>query len=42
MSITPYLFLTGDTPLSARVYRETDDPMERQPAVIITGSWLTV
>ena len=42
MSITPYLFLTGDTPLSARVYRETDDPFERQPAVIITGSWLTV
>ena len=42
MSIAPYLFLTGDTPLSARVYRETDDPLERQPAVIITGSWLTV
>ena len=42
MSITPYLFLGGDTPLSARVYRETDDPFERQPAVIITGSWLTI
>jgi uncharacterized protein len=42
MSIAPYLFLTGDTPLSARVYRETDDPFERQPAVIVTGSWLTV
>lgn len=42
MSITPYLFLTGDTPLAGRVYRETDDPFERQPAVIITGSWLTV
>lgn len=42
MPITPYLFLTGDTPLSARVYRETDDPFERQPAVIITGAWLTV
>jgi uncharacterized protein len=42
MPIAPYLFLAGDTPLSARVYRETDDPLERQPAVIITGSWLTV
>jgi uncharacterized protein len=42
MSIAPYLFLSGDTPLSARVYRETDDLLERQPAVIITGSWLTV
>jgi fermentation-respiration switch protein FrsA (DUF1100 family) len=38
----PYLFLAGDTPLSARVYRDTDDLFERQPAVIVTGSWLTV
>jgi fermentation-respiration switch protein FrsA (DUF1100 family) len=42
MSVAPYLFLTGDTPLSARIYRNTHDPLERQPAVIITGSWLTV
>jgi uncharacterized protein len=42
MEVTPYLFLAGDTPLSARIYRETDDPFERQPAVIATGSWLTV
>jgi uncharacterized protein len=39
---TPYLFLNGDVPLAARVYRNTDDMFVRQPAVIITGSWLTV
>jgi uncharacterized protein len=39
---TPYLFFNGDKTLSARVYRTTDDPLTRQPAVIITGSWLTV
>jgi uncharacterized protein len=38
----PYLFLSGDTPLSARIYRESDDLLERQPAVLVTGSWLTV
>jgi fermentation-respiration switch protein FrsA (DUF1100 family) len=38
----PYLFISGDVPLSARVYRSTDDLFVRQPAVIITGSWLTV
>lgn len=42
MTTNPYLFLSGDVPLSARVYRSTDDLLERQPAVIITGSWLTV
>lgn len=42
MLVAPYLFLNGDTPLSARIYRDTDDPLLRQPAVIITGSWLTV
>ena len=39
---TPYLFLNGDIPLAARVYRNTDDMFVQQPAVIITGSWLTV
>jgi fermentation-respiration switch protein FrsA (DUF1100 family) len=38
----PYLFISGDVPLAARVYRATDDLFVRQPAVIITGSWLTV
>ena len=42
MQATPYLFLSGDTPLSARMYRATDDLLERQPAVLVTGSWLTV
>ena len=42
MKANPYLFLSGDTPLSARVYRATDDPFERQPAVLVSGSWLTV
>jgi fermentation-respiration switch protein FrsA (DUF1100 family) len=38
----PYLILSGDVPLAARLYRATDDLTERQPAVIVTGSWLTV
>jgi uncharacterized protein len=38
----PYLILSGDVPLSARLYRASDDLTERQPAVIVTGSWLTV
>jgi AraC-like DNA-binding protein len=37
-----HLFINGDTPLAARVYRITDDIVERQPAVLVTGSWLTV
>lgn len=41
-AVNPYLFLSGDVPLAARVYRNTDDLFVRQPAVIITGSWLTV
>lgn len=42
MQPRPYLILSGDVPLSARVYRNTDDLTERQPAVLVTGSWLTV
>jgi uncharacterized protein len=42
VSVSPYLLQSGDVPLSARVYRETDDLLERQPAVLVTGSWLTV
>jgi uncharacterized protein len=38
----PYLILSGDVALSARLYRATGDLTERQPAVIVTGSWLTV
>ncbi|HEV2779897.1 MAG TPA: alpha/beta hydrolase [Actinophytocola sp.] len=42
MSVSPLLFINGDVPLAARVYRDTDDLFTRQPAVLITGSWLTV
>jgi uncharacterized protein len=37
-----YMFFNGDVPLAARVYRANDDPFVRQPAVIVSGSWLTV
>jgi fermentation-respiration switch protein FrsA (DUF1100 family) len=42
MSERPYLILNGDVPLSARIYRSGDDLTERRPAVLVTGSWLTV
>jgi fermentation-respiration switch protein FrsA (DUF1100 family) len=38
----PFLILSGDIPLSARLYRATGDLTERQPALIVTGAWLTV
>jgi uncharacterized protein len=41
-TISPLLVVSGDVPLAVRVYRQAGDPFERQPAVIITGSWLTV
>ncbi|GAB3945629.1 alpha/beta hydrolase [Kribbella albertanoniae] len=37
----PFTFFNGDVPLAAHVHR-SGDPEERQPAVLITGSWLTV
>jgi uncharacterized protein len=42
VTTTSDLIVNGDVPLSARVYRNTDDALERQPAVLVTGSWLTV
>ena len=42
MTAHPYVFFQGDVPLAARIHRETGDWAERQPAVIVTGSWLTV
>jgi hypothetical protein len=42
MTAHPYVFFHGDVPLAARIHRETDDWARRQPAVIVTGSWLTV
>jgi hypothetical protein len=38
----PILIPSGGTTLAGRVYRRTDDPFERQPGVLVTGSWLTV
>jgi uncharacterized protein len=39
---TPLIFFRGDVPLIGRLYRNTDRWDIRQPAVIVTGSWLTV
>jgi fermentation-respiration switch protein FrsA (DUF1100 family) len=38
----PLTFFRGDTPLAGRLYRNTAAWDTRQPAVIVTGSWLTV
>ncbi|WP_232661511.1 alpha/beta hydrolase [Pseudonocardia sp. TRM90224] len=38
----PFQFFNGDVPLAARIHRNIDDLDARQPAVLITGSWLTV
>jgi uncharacterized protein len=35
-------FFRGDVRLAGRVFRQTDRLDIRQPAVIVTGSWLTV
>ncbi len=35
-------FWNGDIRLAGRVFRNTDRLDERQPAIIVTGSWLTV
>jgi uncharacterized protein len=42
MTTDPYLFFDGDVPLAGRIHRGAGDPLDRQPAVIVTGSWLTV
>lgn len=41
MTATPFLFFSGGVPLAGRVHRATGVP-GRQPAVVVTGSWLTV
>jgi len=39
----PFAFFTaGAAPLAATIHREPADLVEPQPAVIVTGSWLTV
>jgi fermentation-respiration switch protein FrsA (DUF1100 family) len=42
VNVDPYLIVNGDVSLSARIYRESEDLFVRQPAVVVTGSWLTV
>jgi fermentation-respiration switch protein FrsA (DUF1100 family) len=39
---TPILFTSRGVALSGRLFRNTDSFTRRQPAVIATGSWLTV
>ena len=39
---TPMVFHSEGTPLVGRLYRNTPDLSTRQPAVVVTGSWLTV
>lgn len=42
VSSFPIFFTSAGVTLASRVYRRTDDLTERQPAVLVTGSWLTV
>jgi len=39
---TPFAFFRGDLRLAGQLFRNTDRLDVRQPAVIVTGSWLTV
>jgi fermentation-respiration switch protein FrsA (DUF1100 family) len=38
----PFVFTSGGVPLVGRLYRNVDDLVTPQPAVVVTGSWLTV
>src|SRR5262249_62338859 len=38
----PSFFFSNGVPLVGRFYRNTQNLFTRQPAVIVTGSWLTV
>src|SRR5262245_52745600 len=40
--VTPLPFFRGGIRIAGRLFRNTDRPDLRQPAVIVTGSWLTV
>jgi uncharacterized protein len=42
MQITPYVLWNGEVPLAGCVYRDDVDMLARRPAVLISGSWLTV
>lgn len=39
---TPFLFTSGGVPLAGRMHRPEDAGSDRLPAVLVTGSWLTV
>jgi uncharacterized protein len=39
MPISEYIVVNGDVPLAVRMHRADDEP---RPAVVVTGSWLTV
>jgi uncharacterized protein len=39
---TPFAFFRGDLRLAGQLFRNTDRLDVRQPAIIVTGSWLTV
>ena len=39
MPISEYVVPNGDVPLAVRMHRPDDEP---RPAVLVTGSWLTV
>lgn len=38
----PVVFISNGVRIAGRVHRQADDLAERQPAVLVTGSWLTV
>ena len=42
MTTFPVVFESNGALLAGRVHRSGDDLLERQPAVLVTGSWLTV
>lgn len=42
MTTTPFLFFSGGVPLAGRMHRDPGAGLDRQPAVLVTGSWLTV
>jgi len=42
MTTRSVVIFDGDVPLASRIHRQSEDPFEPQPAVIVMGSWLTV
>ena len=42
MSVFPFEFFTPAGVLAASIHRSVDNLVDSQPAVVITGSWLTV